>query len=228
MLRAKRRICPSSTTLLLNQRRRRRAMMRKLNSSISSTPRPWTGQDGPMAYIISAWRCSVHGPMQYSSFATRSYPLPPPLSGKRIAILETPQGKAGVSTLGNHVDFQDATTTRGAKIVGWCKFSSIKVYTNRRDFEQDEKAHQVCKSSGFGWNEVKTPVIYGWIVGECQIAENGESAYMSGTRRLRSLYQLFARIGETFEDTKPLAQSRERKLEKASHSGGKKKKKRRF
>lgn len=157
---------------------------------------------------------------------TRAYDLPPALLGKRIAVIETPKGKqAGVSAMGNHVDFERSDE---AKIVGWCKFSSVKKYTNSRDFERDEKAHLVHNASGYGWNVGTTKAIYGWVVGECGVENH--SSCKSATRRLRSLYQLIPR-GSCDNDCKlPGTASRKRQqgMAKKQSDSGCKKKKRRF
>jgi hypothetical protein len=159
---------------------------------------------------------------------TRAYDLPPALRGQKIVIIETPKGKeGGGSSMGNQVDF---ATTSDTKIVGWCKFSSVKKYTSSQDFARDEKAHLVHQSSGFGWKEGTTDLIYGWVVSECGGVDDETlaSRYKSGTRRLRSLYQLTARENK---DSKPPQGNHKRQHGKAksqSNSGSKKEKKRRF
>lgn len=124
---------------------------------------------------------------------TRSYDLPVALLGKEIAIIETPQGNTGISSLGNIVNLTDSkniAVDTVAKIVGWCRFSSVIMYTSVLGFERDENAHLVAKSSGFGWNN-DTTLIYGWVVDSYGSAKKGmHCQYKCGTRRLRSLFQL--------------------------------------
>jgi hypothetical protein len=118
---------------------------------------------------------------------TRAYDLPPGLIGKRIAILETPQGKPGKSAMENQLEF----ATSNATVVGWCRFSRVVHYTNRDDFVRDEQAHLVTADSGYGWNQGTTKHIYGWVVEDCEATEDTTlTVFESATRRMRSLYQL--------------------------------------
>jgi alpha-ketoglutarate-dependent dioxygenase FTO len=141
---------------------------------------------------------------------TRAYDLPPGLIGKRIAILQTPQGESGKSAMGNQLAF----ATSNAQVVGWCRFSKAFHYTNRNFFMRDEAAHLVTRDSDYGWKEGITKDIYGWLVEDCVVVEDGAlTLFESATRRMRSLYQL----------QRPLTDNQESR----SNSGRKKKKKRR-
>jgi hypothetical protein len=115
---------------------------------------------------------------------TRAYDLPPALLGKRILIIETPNGKAGVSAIGQSINFSKSD----ARVVGWCKFSSVVRYSTRKDFEADEQAHLVRRDSGYGWKDGTTKVVYGWVVGQCGTGQ--VSSFQSAERRMRSLFEL--------------------------------------
>ena len=71
-----------------------------------------------------------------------------------------------------------------------CIFEGVKKYTNRDDFEADEAKHLVTRDSGYGWKEGKAKVIYGWVVGQYHAFKNEVNDYISGTRRMRSLFQI--------------------------------------
>jgi alpha-ketoglutarate-dependent dioxygenase FTO len=128
------------------------------------------------------------------SIETRVYSLPPSLLGKRLYILESQSGKAGVSSLGDHVDIEsvkDGEQNGGVRVIGWCVISSVKEYMTRQAFEADESQHLVKSDSGYGWKENSTEVIYGWIVSDYG-AFTGERdlAFTTGMRRFRSLFEL--------------------------------------
>lgn len=148
--------------------------------------------------------------------------MPPALIGKRIMILESPSGKAGVSSMGNVVDLSGSTT--GARVIGWCEVGSVKEYTNQSDFEADEKLHLVTPDSGYGWKKDKTKVVYGWVVSDCGRIQDGEDAgmYISATRRMRSLFQL--RVKEQ-EAPKPNGSTKDKRKGQAKN---RKRKKRRY
>lgn len=115
----------------------------------------------------------------------RAYRLPPALIGKRIWILQSPEGKAGVSSSGNVLTLPDEQF----QIIGWCTFSAIKTYTSKMAFEADEKYHLVDTESGYAWKEKVTKEIYGWEVSESKRMNEMKAA--SAVRRLRSLFQLY-------------------------------------
>jgi hypothetical protein len=118
------------------------------------------------------------------SIETRAYDLPPELLGKRVSIIESPTGSAGVSNVGNIIDFKSSN----AKVIGWCTFCSVKKYTNRKDFDADESAHLVSADSSYGWKDNKTNAIYGWVVGK--YGPNKSETLDSAVRRMRSLFQV--------------------------------------
>jgi FTO catalytic domain/FTO C-terminal domain len=120
------------------------------------------------------------------SIETRSYNLPPALIGQRIAILQSPRGTAGISALGNTISLTEKPPV--VAIVGWCTFSSVKVYTSSREFQADSLHHLVSAGSGFGWKDGTTSVLYGWVVQA--YGKSTTSMYQSATRRMRSLYEL--------------------------------------
>eukprot|EP00980_Cylindrotheca_fusiformis_P008195 scaffold1736_cov127-Cylindrotheca_fusiformis.AAC.9 len=158
---------------------------------------------------------------------TRSYDLPPSLLGKRVMILQSPAGKAGVSGMGNVMNLSDPTSS-GAMVIGWVIFHSVKKYTTRETFEADEKGHLVAPGSDYGWKEGKTKVIYGWIVGEYgSFASNG-CEFHSATRRMRSLFQLRGKKEASIRITTVENGNRPSKIKSNySSSEGKRKKKRR-
>ncbi|KAG7357268.1 FTO catalytic domain containing protein [Nitzschia inconspicua] len=142
------------------------------------------------------------------SIETRLYPLPPALLGKRIYVLESKSGAAGVSNLGNFIDIgsHQLETADGESavdsgshvdIIGWLTVSSIKKYNHRIEFEQDESKHLVTSDSGYGWKDDGTP-IYGWVLGDyhrydCEHRKNDDAqqpSFSSGVRRFRSLFEL--------------------------------------
>ena len=153
---------------------------------------------------------------------TRAYDLPDALLGKWIAIIQSPQGKPGISAMGNQLDFDSSD----AIIVGWCKFSAVVQYTNRVDFESDEEAHLVASDSGFGWKEGRTKVIYGWVVIERKAAEKqAAEKYKTATRRMRSIYQMHTH-SHSNDDPPPRNRNLEKNAMNQSDNGSKKKKRR--
>jgi len=122
---------------------------------------------------------------------TRSYNLPPSLIGKKIMIIESSSGKAGISSLSNYVNLDG---TNGNKVIGWCTFSSVKTYTAKEKFQAEDNLHLVTSDSGYGWRDGLTKYIYGWIVGKRYrfdgSFDGGKNMYDSGVRRFRSLFEL--------------------------------------
>jgi hypothetical protein len=131
-------------------------------------------------------------------------------------ILQSPAGAAGVSAMGDFVNFSDSE----GEIIGWCTFHSIKKYTSKEEFEADEGSHLVSPDSGYGWRKDATQNIYGWVVGECGRFESDVKGFHSAVRRMRSLFQL--RVQEGSEQG---GSSRAQK--KQSHSGEDKQRKKR-
>jgi hypothetical protein len=144
---------------------------------------------------------------------TRSYVLPPSLIGKRIAILQSPPGVPGISSIGNEFSFSQPDAP---KIVGWCRFSSIKTYETIEAFQIDEERHLVSRRDDSGWKGGQAEM-YGWVVGETERLRKAHS-FGKATRRMRSLFQL---EGET-------RQSMAGKYKEAKSLSGIRKKKRRF
>lgn len=157
---------------------------------------------------------------------TRSYTLPHSLIGKKIMIIQSSSGQAGISSLGNSINISDAETAGGNKIIGWCIFSSVKIYTMEKDFRAEQNLHLVRPDSGYGWKNGVTKKIYGWIVEEqCRYDKLSSSAsvYGTGVRRFRSLFQL-CRETMTHEKKKTKRNSVDRK----NKENGKKKKRKRY
>ena len=156
---------------------------------------------------------------------TRAYDLPPALLGKRIYIIQSVGGKDGVSSMGNVVDLLKSDV----KVIGWCQFSAVKVYTNRHEFEQDEGDHLVSKDSGYGWKDGKTKVIYGWKVEKyerCGETDDGQAVadarFHTAVRRLRSLFQL-----KSISNSQPSGKNRSQNQKNGGSQTKKKNKKRR-
>lgn len=149
-----------------------------------SQPRNWPGW-GQYSFCLelqAPWAGAVLDGSK--SIETRAYDLPPGLLGKRIVIIESPTGSVGVSNMGNVIDFKSSK----AKVIGWCTFCSVKKYSNRKDFEADERAHLVSADSGYGWKDNTTNTIYGWVVGE--YGQNKSKTLDLAVRRMRSLFQI--------------------------------------
>lgn len=159
---------------------------------------------------------------------TRQYALPPSLEGKKIMIIESPIGTAGVSSLGNELDFSKA------KVIGWCRFKSVKRYETAEEFEEDESLHLVSPGSGYGWKRDTTDIVYGWVVGEYGRINStcGDSkVYTSAVRRMRSLFELRRQTGQTdhgktTSKSNPKNKHSKRNSKTESESGNKGKKKR--
>ncbi|VEU37468.1 unnamed protein product [Pseudo-nitzschia multistriata] len=128
----------------------------------------------------------------------RSYALPPALLGKKVMIIESASGRAGVSALGNRLRLTGGGTTR---VIGWCVFSSVKAYETGAAFRADERLHLVAPDNPYGWKDGTTKNAFGWVVGEhhrfgeSSPAPSGAAAMGSGIRRFRSLFQLAAEEG---------------------------------
>jgi hypothetical protein len=127
---------------------------------------------------------------------TRAYSLPNALLGKKIWILQSHNGQAGVSSIPNHVDVSKESddggaSNHGVRIVGWCKFASVKSYTDQQEFASDESEHLVTADSGYSWVAGKTQVLFGWLVKEYGTCNPDEvQRFATATRRMRSLFEL--------------------------------------
>ena len=155
---------------------------------------------------------------------TRAYNLPPALLGRKIWILQSTAGQAGVSALGNTVPVgNDSSSSFDARIVGWCTFSTVKEYTSASQFRADESKHLVKSNSGYDWKE--NQALFGWMVESCEkhaTPGHGEDGGLA-IRRFRSLFQLDY---ETKSDA--LSPKRTSRMVKKNAKGERKKKKRRF
>lgn len=107
----------------------------------------------------------------------RTYPLPLGLRGRKIYILESPQGKDGVTGLGDRIELQPRGNGNDnynndespslPSIVGWCIFDvQHKEYLTEESFSADEDQHLVSAASGYAWKEGRTSTLYGWVVQE--------------------------------------------------------------
>jgi hypothetical protein len=116
---------------------------------------------------------------------TRSYKLPSELLNRRIAILQTPSGIAGISGLSDTVDLVKSSD---CCIIGWVIFSSIKMYSSHAEFFADQNLHMVNENSSYGFKQGKE--IYGWIVESYGSETFAYSKYKCATRIQRSIFQL--------------------------------------
>ena len=161
---------------------------------------------------------------------TRSYALPPSLVGKKIMIIESSSGQAGVSSLGNAIRFSSTEKSGANRIIGWCVFSSIKLYKSEKEFRDEESMHLVTPNSGFGWKDDATKKIYGWVVAQhCRLDGSSSitNAYMIGIRRYRSLFQL-SKAPKANTSTKKKSKRRNADRKNSHEHGGKKKKRKRY
>jgi len=125
------------------------------------------------------------------SIETRAYNLPSSLLGKRIEILQSGSGDAGISSLGNFVRLDSGLVKR----VGWVVFDSVIKYSDKVSFKEHESKHLVEHTSAFGWKDDVTTLIYGWVVvakGQYQLSSQA-AAFDRAERRMRSLFELFPR-----------------------------------
>lgn len=115
----------------------------------------------------------------------RQYRLPPSLLGKRVWILESKTGRAGVSSLGNSVKLNEA-----AKIIGSVVFDALHEYKNASDFARDEQRHRISSTSSYAWKTGNTELLYGWHVKHATSNDSKAEIYEKAERRMRSLFQL--------------------------------------
>ena len=161
------------------------------------------------------------------SIETRSYALPPSLIGKKITIIQSSSGQAGVSSLGNRINLSRAQKAEGNRIIGWCIFSSVKLYTTEDEFREEENLHLVTPDSGYGWKDDATKNVYGWIVEKCcryDESSSGANVYDTGVRRFRSLFQLSREITSSTANAKK--KSKKSRADRKNNQIGKKNKKR--
>ena len=158
------------------------------------------------------------------SIETRAYALPPSLIGKRIMIIQTSSGQAGVSGLGNDAELSRLEDPGGnSRIIGCCIFSSVKTYTTKRDFRAEENLHLVTPESGYGWKDGVTKSVCGWVVEKYHRYNESCAAtdFDSAVRRFRSLFQL-RKTNAGAKNTK------KRIVDKKNNTNGKKKKRKRY
>ena len=93
---------------------------------------------------------------------TRSYEIPPPLLGRNIRVLESDQGTAGSSSLGDDIEEH----CESCRIIGTIKISRCWQYRSKEDWGCDASKHLVPIDSAYGWNE-KIPK-FGWEIIEYQ------------------------------------------------------------
>lgn len=120
------------------------------------------------------------------SIETRSYDLPPALIGKKIAILQSRQGRAGISAVSDTLDLNSGTV----ELVGWCIFDRVCAYRDQAAFKVDEARHMVRSDSEYGWKAGSTEVIYGWMISEYGSYATKEHTRGTAIRRMRSLFEL--------------------------------------
>eukprot|EP00536_Pseudo-nitzschia_multiseries_P009455 jgi/Psemu1/325650/estExt_fgenesh1_pg.C_2640001 len=192
------------------------------SSNMHAKPMDWTGWgENDKVYgleLQKPWAGAVVDGKKL--IETRSYTLPPSLIGRKIMIIESASGQAGVSGLGNHLSLSNQEGD-GTKVIGWCIFSSVKKYTTGNEFRKEENLHLVTPDSGYGWKDGKMKQnIYGWVVTKYHRYKESSSSSdadtnFSGIRRFRSLFQLVQNVSETNSSSK--------KNENKSHHAGKNK-----
>jgi hypothetical protein len=162
---------------------------------------------------------------------TRSYDLPAALIGRRIDILRSVPGTAGVSSVGNSIALGSDASPSPVQRLGWCTFKRAILYTDETSFHADEESHLVKKDSGYAWKEGETKVIYGWVVGDYAMYNDADHADFSGIssleRRMRSLFE-FKTIGvqDSSCTAKAVAGKSGHKRKKKSYNESTKRKKR--
>ena len=168
-----------------------------LPASASIAPRSINENYKPMDWI--GWSSNVFGLEMQNPWAkyllkgekkieTRAYDLPPALIGKKIFILQSPEGTAGISSLSDTIDYSAGLVEQ----VGWCRFDRVISYRDQDTFEADKGLHLVEKGSGYGWVPDVTKVIYGWVVGEYGETTQSRDGVVpdKAIRRLRSIFEL--------------------------------------
>jgi len=119
----------------------------------------------------------------YKTVETRAYPLPPELIGREIFLVESAEGRAGVSAVADEV----AAGSPGLRILGTVVFSGSIHYRDRDAWVADEYRHRVPSNSPYSWT--KDTSKYGWVV---QVAKPlATPAPVPAMRRaLRSIFAL--------------------------------------
>jgi hypothetical protein len=128
---------------------------------------------------------------------TRSYDLPAALIGKKIDILRSVPGLAGVSSLNNCIALGSDASPAPVHRLGWCTFKRVICYPDRASFQADEDSHLVKKDSGYAWKDGETKAIFGWVVGDYAMYNGADFGEISSLeRRMRSLFELKANGGQ--------------------------------
>ena len=179
--------------------------------------------------IQSPWSSKILS--KTKTIETRKYPLPPQLLNKKIAILETEEGKAGVSGLKDTVSCGGGGG--GVRRRGWVVFEEVKIYKNEQAFSKDEARHLCVKGGeggggGYEWSGV---TVYGWVVKACgEYDEEEEKVSFSFQRKFRSLFEKKNEKNEVEEKTtkKGKGKGKSRGKREQLDLGGEKKKKKRY
>jgi hypothetical protein len=112
----------------------------------------------------------------------RAYPLPEPLIGRRILLLESEDQSSSHSALPDR--FQTS------RIVGSVIFSRVHIYSSAEEFCADERSHRVPATSAFGWKE-NTERLYGWQISfATKFVERVDPVWVE--RRMRSLFEILS------------------------------------
>jgi alpha-ketoglutarate-dependent dioxygenase FTO len=164
----------------------------RLDENHAKSP-TWKGwKDGMFGLELqSPW--AEHLLQGEKTIETRSYDLPAALIGKRIDILRSVPGTAGVSALQNCIALGSDASPAPVQRLGWCTFKRVIRYTDRTSFQADEESHLVKRGSGYAWKDGETKVVFGWVVGEYAMyngadhVDFGESTSLE--RRMRSLFE---------------------------------------
>lgn len=123
------------------------------------------------------------------SIEVRAYELPASLLNKRIYILQSRSGTAGVSSVGNIVRLKENEDS--VQVVGWVVFEGVKRYKCRDHFIEDENQHRVDRNSVYGWAaEDEQKVLFGWLVSEASQCDDCDHSFRLAERRMRSIFQL--------------------------------------
>lgn len=89
------------------------------------------------------------------SIETRAYALPPALLNKPIYLLESEQGRDGVSSVGDFIPAQvhtGATWEVKVRVIGTVVFSSCTQYTSQAQFDADREKHLVPLGSVYDYS----------------------------------------------------------------------------
>jgi alpha-ketoglutarate-dependent dioxygenase FTO len=162
---------------------------------------------------------------------TRLYDLPAALIGRRIDILRSVPGTAGVSSLENCIALGSDASPAPVQRIGWCTFKRVIRYTDRTSFQADEGSHLVKRDSGYAWKDGETKVIFGWVVGDYAMYNGADRADFDDTssleRRMRSLFEFKSTGGQDSSCTaKAIPGKSGDKRKKKSHDKSEKRKKR--